>query len=60
MLARLLMFPNVIVTAHQAFFTREAMSEIAQTTLANVAAWQAGTPRNAVHANDQASSGLPG
>jgi D-lactate dehydrogenase len=59
-LARLLMFPNVIVTAHQAFFTREAMNEIAQTTLANVAAWQAGTPRNAVHANDQASSGLPG
>jgi D-lactate dehydrogenase len=40
----------VIVTAHQAFFTREAMSEIAQTTLGNVAAWQAGTPRNAVHA----------
>jgi D-lactate dehydrogenase len=49
-LARLLMFPNVIVTAHQAFFTREAMNEIAQTTLENVAAWQAGTPRNAVRA----------
>jgi D-lactate dehydrogenase len=38
----------VIVTAHQAFFTREAMSEIAQTTLGNVAAWRAGTPRNVV------------
>lgn len=49
-LARLLMFPNVIVTAHQAFFTREAMNEIAQTTLDNVAAWQAGTPRNVVQA----------
>ncbi|MFM0629125.1 hypothetical protein PQR41_24325 [Paraburkholderia xenovorans] len=49
-LARLLMFPNVIVTAHQAFFTREAMNEIAQTTLDNVAAWQAGTPRNVVRA----------
>jgi D-lactate dehydrogenase len=49
-LARLLMFPNVIVTAHQAFFTREAMNEIAQTTLENVAAWQAGTTRNAVPA----------
>lgn len=49
-LARLLMFPNVIVTAHQAFFTREAMSEIAQTTLANVAAWRNGTPRNVVRA----------
>jgi len=44
------MFPNVIVTAHQAFFTREAMNEIAQTTLENVAAWQAGTPRNVVRA----------
>jgi D-lactate dehydrogenase len=49
-LARLLMFPNVIVTAHQAFFTREAMNEIAQTTLGNVAAWQGGTPRNVVQA----------
>jgi D-lactate dehydrogenase len=47
-LARLLMFPNVIVTAHQAFFTREAMNEIAQTTLGNVAAWLAGKPRNVV------------
>jgi D-lactate dehydrogenase len=49
-LARLLMFPNVIVTAHQAFFTREAMSEIAQTTLGNVAAWCDGKPRNVVSA----------
>jgi D-lactate dehydrogenase len=49
-LARLLMFPNVIVTAHQAFFTREAMNEIAQTTLGNVPAWQGGTPRNVVQA----------
>ena len=47
-LARLLMFPNVIVTAHQAFFTREAMNEIAQTTLGNVAAWSSGAPRNVV------------
>jgi D-lactate dehydrogenase len=47
-LARLLMFPNVIVTAHQAFFTREAMNEIAQTTLGNVAAWLDGAPRNVV------------
>jgi D-lactate dehydrogenase len=47
-LARLLMFPNVIVTAHQAFFTREAMNEIAQTTLGNVAAWQHGDARNLV------------
>lgn len=35
-LARLLTFPNVIVTGHQAFFTAEALSAIAQTTLANL------------------------
>jgi D-lactate dehydrogenase len=52
-LARLLMFPNVIVTAHQAFFTREAMNEIALTTLGNVGAWQGGTPRNAVRVVEQ-------
>ncbi len=49
-LARLLMSPNVIVTAHQAFFTREAMNEIAHTTLDNIAAWQTGVPRNTVPA----------
>ncbi|MEX3686847.1 2-hydroxyacid dehydrogenase [Paraburkholderia sp. BR14312] len=49
-LARLLMFPNVIVTSHQAFFTREAMNEIAQTTLRNVEAWRSGSPVNLVDA----------
>ena len=44
-LARLLSFPNVIVTSHQAFFTREAFSEIAITTLGNVKAWFDGSPR---------------
>ena len=34
--ARLLTFPNVIITGHQAFFTREAMENIARTTLENV------------------------
>lgn len=34
--ARLLTFPNVVVTAHQAFFTRDALSAIAETTLQNV------------------------
>ncbi|WJF90874.1 2-hydroxyacid dehydrogenase [Paraburkholderia bonniea] len=47
-LARLLMFPNVIVTAHQAFFTREALDEIAHTTLGNVKAWLEGATRNGV------------
>jgi D-lactate dehydrogenase len=41
--ARLLSFPNVIVTSHQAFFTREALSAISQTTLENAAAYEAGT-----------------
>ena len=43
-LARLLTFPNVIVTAHQAFLTREALHEISTTTLANATAFDAGEP----------------
>ena len=35
-LARLLTFPNVLVTAHQAFLTHEALSEIARITVENV------------------------
>ena len=35
-LARLLSFPNVLVTAHQAFLTQEALSEIARVTVENV------------------------
>jgi D-lactate dehydrogenase len=34
--ARLLTFSNVLITGHQAFFTREALAAIAQTTLANL------------------------
>lgn len=34
--ARLLTFPNVVVTAHQAFFTADALTDIARTTLANL------------------------
>ncbi|WP_342243175.1 2-hydroxyacid dehydrogenase [Pseudomonas sp. OTU5201] len=49
-LARLLTFPNVIVTAHQAFLTREALSAIARTTLDNITAWAAGRPCNQVDA----------
>jgi len=41
-LARLLMFPNVLITAHQAFLTREALSDIARTTVANLQALAAG------------------
>lgn len=34
--SRLLTFPNVLITAHQAFLTREALAAIAETTLSNV------------------------
>ena len=34
--ARLLSFPNVMITSHQGFFTHEALGAIAQTTLENV------------------------
>ncbi|MCD7931868.1 MAG: 2-hydroxyacid dehydrogenase [Tannerellaceae bacterium] len=43
-LARLLSFHNVIVTSHQAFFTKEAMHNIAETTLRNVQDFMAGRP----------------
>lgn len=35
-LARLMTFPNVLITSHQGFFTEEAISNIAQTTLENI------------------------
>lgn len=38
--ARLLTFPNVIVTGHQGFFTREALQAIAETTIANLTAFE--------------------
>ena len=43
-LARLLSFNNVIVTSHQAFFTKEAMANIAHTTLQNVKDFAEGRP----------------
>jgi D-lactate dehydrogenase len=42
--ARLLTFPNVLITAHQAFLTREALDAIAVTTLANLDCLAAGEP----------------
>jgi len=47
-LARLLTFPNVIITAHQAFLTREALNAIAATTLSNIAAWKNGVAQNLI------------
>ena len=40
--ARLLTFPNVIVTAHQAFFTKTAIEQIAATTIKNLDQMEAG------------------
>jgi len=41
-LARLLSFPNVLITSHQAFFTREAMQAIAMTTMENIFSFSKG------------------
>jgi D-lactate dehydrogenase len=41
-LARLLTFPNVIITSHQGFFTREAMDNISRTTLTNISQVESG------------------
>ncbi|MCR9118432.1 MAG: 2-hydroxyacid dehydrogenase [bacterium] len=50
-LSRLLTFPNVIVTGHQAFFTRDALQRIAETTLQNLSDIDQGRIcENAVHA----------
>lgn len=40
--ARLLSFPNVVITSHQGFFTQEALSAISETTLGNAAAYEKG------------------
>ncbi|MEN9570281.1 MAG: hypothetical protein RL172_1512 [Bacteroidota bacterium] len=41
---RLLSFPNVLITAHQGFFTDEALTQIAQITLGNIDAFASGDP----------------
>ncbi|KFG69696.1 2-hydroxyacid dehydrogenase [Microvirga sp. BSC39] len=38
--ARLLTFPNVLITGHQAFFTEEALTNIADTTIGNITAFE--------------------
>ncbi len=52
--ARLLTFPNVLITAHQAFLTNEALAAIAATTLSNLDDLAAGRPcPNAIPAQRQ-------
>jgi D-lactate dehydrogenase len=41
-IARLMTFPNVLITGHQAFFTREALIMIAETTIQNISDFAAG------------------
>jgi D-lactate dehydrogenase len=42
--ARLVTFPNVLITGHQGFFTKEALQRIAQTTLQNITDFEQGIP----------------
>jgi D-lactate dehydrogenase len=47
--ARLLTFPNVLITGHQGFFTAEALTAIAETTIANATTFERdGAPRHPV------------
>lgn len=49
LILRLLSFPNVLITSHQGFFTEEALTQIAETTLSNVMAFETkGTLVNAI------------
>ncbi len=57
--ARLLTFPNVLITAHQAFFTRTAMDNIAETTLGNLTAFADGKPANLVTATGVSGRNKP-
>ncbi len=43
-ISRLMTFPNVLVTAHQAFLTSEALDQIALTTLQNIKSFKEGVP----------------
>lgn len=40
--ARLLTFPNVLITGHQAFFTHEALTQIAKTTTSSILSYANG------------------
>ncbi len=55
-LLELIGMPNMIITPHQGFFTKEAMEQLAQTTLDNISAFIQGKPLvNEVKANNAAS-----
>lgn len=48
LILELMMYPNVLITAHQGFFTKEAQTQIAQTTLKNIHDFQNGNIANEV------------
>ena len=62
---RLVTFPNVLITAHQAFFTENAMQNIAETTINNITTIEGG--QNCLHlvepqpvvVNDEIKKGAP-
>jgi len=58
-LARLLTFPNVLVTAHQAFLTHEALGQIARTTLENITAFETGARLDNEVRSDQVLESAP-
>jgi D-lactate dehydrogenase len=43
LITRLISFPNVLITSHQGFFTKEAIAQIATTTFTNIDAFVSGT-----------------
>ncbi|RMF94692.1 MAG: 2-hydroxyacid dehydrogenase [Gammaproteobacteria bacterium] len=58
MLARLLTFPNVLITSHQGFFTAEALTAIARTTLDNLDRLERGEAcDNELHAGTHVAPG---
>ena len=44
LIERLMTFPNVLITSHQGFFTKEALEDIATTTLQNISDFESGIP----------------
>jgi D-lactate dehydrogenase len=46
---RLTTFPNMVITGHQAFLTREALTQIADITLGNISDFEAGKPKSRKH-----------
>jgi D-lactate dehydrogenase len=55
--ARLLTFPNVLVTGHQAFFTQEALAAIARTTLNNLDDFSAGRRNENILGTEKVAEG---